>query len=126
MSARPTVPAPAAVRSATPAAGPDGAPPPWACWPGRSALVFCLPALWMLLTSLHAESDAATNPPSLFAPLTLDGYRTFFGADSGVDPLAAAAQLPGAPPSSPPSWCSCWRSRRRTRSPSGACASGPT
>ncbi|MFH9834514.1 carbohydrate ABC transporter permease [Streptomyces sp. NPDC017201] len=49
-----------------------------------AGLAFCLPALWMLLTSLHAESDAATNPPSVFAPLTLDGYRAFFGADSGV------------------------------------------
>lgn len=51
-----------------------------------AGLAFCLPALWMLLTSLHAESDAATNPPSLFAPLTLDGYRAFFGADTGVTP----------------------------------------
>ncbi|MFE6917087.1 carbohydrate ABC transporter permease [Streptomyces rubiginosohelvolus] len=40
---------------------------------------FCLPALWMVLTSFHAEADAATNPPSLAAALTLDGYRTFFG-----------------------------------------------
>ncbi|MFJ8750215.1 carbohydrate ABC transporter permease [Streptomyces sp. NPDC102441] len=51
-----------------------------------AGLAFCLPALWMLLTSLHAESDAATNPPSVFAPLTLDGYRAFFGADTGVTP----------------------------------------
>ncbi|MBA2316563.1 MAG: carbohydrate ABC transporter permease [Euzebyales bacterium] len=33
----------------------------------------------MVLTSLHAEVDAATNPPSLFAPLTLDQYRLLFG-----------------------------------------------
>ena len=31
------------------------------------------PVLWMLLTSLHSETDAATNPPSFFAPLTLEG-----------------------------------------------------
>ncbi|MFD5428877.1 carbohydrate ABC transporter permease [Streptomyces sp. NPDC127084] len=42
-------------------------------------ITFSLPALWMLLTSLHSEPDAATNPPSLTAPLTLDGYRAFFG-----------------------------------------------
>ena len=40
----------------------------------------------MVLTSLHSEIDAATNPPSFFAPLTLDGYREFFGAASGREP----------------------------------------
>ncbi|MEU4421774.1 carbohydrate ABC transporter permease [Actinoplanes sp. NPDC024001] len=40
--------------------------------------LFVLPVLWMLLTSLHSEPDAATNPPSLAAPLTFDGYREFF------------------------------------------------
>ena len=49
-------------------------------------LIFVLPILWMVLTSFHSEADAATNPPSLFAPLTLDGYRNFFGADTGVTP----------------------------------------
>src|SRR6187455_823617 len=48
--------------------------------------IFVLPVLWMLLTSLHSEADAATNPPSLFAPLTLDGYREFFGSETGVSP----------------------------------------
>ncbi|WP_434599389.1 carbohydrate ABC transporter permease [Streptomyces sp. A5-4] len=47
---------------------------------------FCLPALWMLLTSLHSESDAATNPPSVLAPLTLDGYREFFSAGASPWP----------------------------------------
>lgn len=46
-----------------------------------AGLLFCVPALWMLLTSLHSEPDAATSPPSLAAPLTLDGYRAFFGAE---------------------------------------------
>ncbi|MEU2822438.1 carbohydrate ABC transporter permease [Streptomyces bacillaris] len=46
-------------------------------------LVFCLPALWMVLTSFHSEADAATSPPSLAAALTLDGYRTFFGGGGG-------------------------------------------
>ncbi len=49
-------------------------------------IVFCAPALWMLLTSFHSEADAATNPPSLGAPLTLDGYRVFFGAGGGASP----------------------------------------
>ena len=48
--------------------------------------IFVLPVLWMVLTSLHSEEDAATNPPSLLAPLTLDGYREFFGASTGVSP----------------------------------------
>ena len=43
-------------------------------------LLFALPVLWMVLTSFHKETDAATNPPSLFAPLSLEGYRTFFDA----------------------------------------------
>ena len=44
-------------------------------------ILFVLPVLWMLLTSFHRETDAATNPPSIFAPLSLEGYRTFFAAD---------------------------------------------
>jgi sorbitol/mannitol transport system permease protein len=40
----------------------------------------------MVLTSLHSEVNASTNPPSFFAPLTLDGYREFFGASSGASP----------------------------------------
>jgi sorbitol/mannitol transport system permease protein len=48
--------------------------------------LFVVPVLWMILTSFHSEQDAATNPPSLFAPLTLDGYREFFGAGTGASP----------------------------------------
>src|SRR4030081_87219 len=40
----------------------------------------------MLLAAFHGENDAATNPPSLFAPLTLDGYANFFGASTGASP----------------------------------------
>ncbi|MEU4684540.1 carbohydrate ABC transporter permease [Streptomyces xinghaiensis] len=43
-----------------------------------AGIVFFLPVAWMTLTSLHSEADAATNPPSLAAPLTLEGYREFF------------------------------------------------
>ena len=49
-------------------------------------LLFFAPVAWMVLTSLHSESAAATNPPSLGAQLTLQGYREFFGASSGASP----------------------------------------
>ncbi|MER8184550.1 carbohydrate ABC transporter permease [Kitasatospora sp. NPDC094015] len=49
-------------------------------------LLFLLPFAWMVLTSLHGEADAATNPPRPLAPLTLQGYREFFGAGTGVSP----------------------------------------
>ncbi|MFI5756367.1 carbohydrate ABC transporter permease [Streptomyces sp. NPDC051569] len=51
-----------------------------------AGIAFCVPALWMLLTSFHSETDAATNPPSLTAPLTLDSYRVFFGEGGGASP----------------------------------------
>ncbi|MEU2872075.1 carbohydrate ABC transporter permease [Streptomyces olivoreticuli] len=54
-----------------------------------AGIAFCLPVGWMVLTSLHSEPDAATNPPSLTAALTLDGYRKFFGAGGGPDPWPA-------------------------------------
>jgi sorbitol/mannitol transport system permease protein len=49
-------------------------------------ILFFFPVLWMALTSLHSEENASTNPPSFFAPLTLEGYREFFGASSGASP----------------------------------------
>jgi sorbitol/mannitol transport system permease protein len=54
-------------------------------------LLFVAPLLWMVLTSFHTEADAATNPPSLAAPLTLQGYREFFGASSGASPWPSLA-----------------------------------
>jgi sorbitol/mannitol transport system permease protein len=51
-----------------------------------AGLVFVLPILWMVLTSFHSEADAATNPPSVAAALTLDGYREFFGLTGGASP----------------------------------------
>jgi sorbitol/mannitol transport system permease protein len=53
--------------------------------------LFVVPVLWMVLTSLHSESDAATNPPSVFAPLTFQGYREFFGASAGTSPWPSLA-----------------------------------
>jgi sorbitol/mannitol transport system permease protein len=44
-------------------------------------LIFVAPVVWMALTSLHTESDAASNPPAIAAKLTLSGYREFFGSD---------------------------------------------
>lgn len=49
-------------------------------------IVFFLPIAWMALTSFHSETDAATNPPSFGAALTLDGYREFFGTGGGANP----------------------------------------
>ncbi|MFD5628092.1 MULTISPECIES: carbohydrate ABC transporter permease [unclassified Streptomyces] len=52
-------------------------------------IVFFLPIAWMALTSFHSETDAATNPPSFGAALTLDGYREFFGTGGGASPWPA-------------------------------------
>ncbi|MFG1926573.1 carbohydrate ABC transporter permease [Cryptosporangium sp. NPDC048952] len=49
-------------------------------------ITFFLPVAWMVLTAFHSESDAATNPPSIAADLTLQGFREFFGATSGASP----------------------------------------
>ncbi len=40
----------------------------------------------MILTSFHSETQATLNAPELFAPLTLEGYREFFGSLSGQSP----------------------------------------
>lgn len=58
------------------------------------ALLFFVPILWMVLTSLHSEANAATNPPSVGAPLTLSGYREFFSSNPWpylINSLIAAA-----------------------------------
>jgi sorbitol/mannitol transport system permease protein len=44
-------------------------------------IIFIIPVAWMVLTSFHSEADAASNPPSILAPLTLQGYQEFFGAN---------------------------------------------
>jgi sorbitol/mannitol transport system permease protein len=56
--------------------------PVWTILAWLLTLLFFAPVAWMVLTSLHAESDAATNPPSIFAPLTLSNYGDVF--DRGV------------------------------------------
>jgi sorbitol/mannitol transport system permease protein len=52
--------------------------PGWALLAWVITLLFFAPVAWMVLTSLHNESDAATNPPSIFAPLTLQNYANVF------------------------------------------------
>ncbi|TGA87450.1 carbohydrate ABC transporter permease [Streptomyces sp. MZ04] len=54
-----------------------------------AGILFFLPIAWMTLTSFHSEEDAATNPPSIAASLTLDGYRDFFGTGGGASPWPA-------------------------------------
>ena len=55
--------------------------PVWGVLAWLVGLIFVAPVLWMVLTSFHSEVDAAQATPDFFAPLTLDGYRTFFRAD---------------------------------------------
>jgi sorbitol/mannitol transport system permease protein len=52
--------------------------PGWALLAWILTLLFFAPVAWMVLTSLHRESDAATNPPSIFAPLTFANYGDVF------------------------------------------------
>lgn len=47
-------------------------------------IVFVVPILYMVLTSLHAPADAQTYPPSWTAPLTLDNYRDLFGDTNSI------------------------------------------
>jgi sorbitol/mannitol transport system permease protein len=42
---------------------------------------FFAPVAWMALTSFHEEADAATNPPSPFAPVTGSNYSLLFERD---------------------------------------------
>ncbi len=65
----------------------SGGSPLWGFVAWTAGLLFFLPVAWMVLTSFHSEQAAATNPPSLGAPLTLSGYREFFGASTGASPI---------------------------------------
>jgi sorbitol/mannitol transport system permease protein len=55
--------------------------PLWALTAWALTLLFFVPVAWMVLTSLHIEADAASNPPAIFAPLTLDNYSALFDRD---------------------------------------------
>jgi sorbitol/mannitol transport system permease protein len=56
----------------------------WAVGTWIITVLFFAPVAWMVLTSLHNESDAATNPPSPFAPITFSNYAQLF--DRGIGP----------------------------------------
>ncbi len=55
--------------------------PWWALGTWIVTLIFFLPVAWMVLTSFHDEADAATNPPSVFAPITFSNYGDLFDRD---------------------------------------------
>lgn len=55
--------------------------PVWTLVAWAVTLLFFAPVAWMVLTSFHREADAATNPPSLFAPLTTEHYALLFSRD---------------------------------------------
>jgi len=57
----------------------------WAIGAWAVTLLFFAPVAWMVLTSLHQEADAATNPPSPFAAITFSNYSLLF--DRGVTPF---------------------------------------
>jgi len=59
-------------------------------------VVFFIPVAWMVLTSFHSESNAGTNPPKIGAPLTVDGYRDFFGSSTGASPWPSLFNSLGA------------------------------
>ena len=44
-------------------------------------VLFVFPVVWMIWVSFHSETDAATNPPKIFSPLSTEGYSSFFGSD---------------------------------------------
>jgi sorbitol/mannitol transport system permease protein len=52
--------------------------PWWTFFAWLLTLLFFAPVAWMVLTSLHTEADAATNPPSIFAPWTFANYGDLF------------------------------------------------
>jgi sorbitol/mannitol transport system permease protein len=56
----------------------------WGLLAWALTLLFVAPVAWMVLTSLHKEADAATNPPSILAAITFDNYGALF--DRGVAP----------------------------------------
>jgi sorbitol/mannitol transport system permease protein len=61
--------------------GPPRLTPLWTFVIWLATLAFFAPVAWMVLVSFRQEADAATNPPSLFAPFTLDQYELLLGRD---------------------------------------------
>ncbi|MGH8793851.1 MAG: carbohydrate ABC transporter permease [Stackebrandtia sp.] len=61
--------------------GVDRAGTIWAVLAWAVGLVFFLPVGWTMLTGFKAESDAASNPPTLTFTPTLDQFRQVFDRD---------------------------------------------
>lgn len=57
---------------------------PLAAW--LIGIIFVIPILYMVLTSLHHPQDAQTYPPSWGAPLTLDNYAGLFTSANPITP----------------------------------------
>ena len=55
--------------------------PVWTLVAWALTILFFLPVAWMVLTSFHHENDAATNPPSVLAPLTGENYALLLSRD---------------------------------------------
>jgi len=47
-------------------------------------IIFIVPILYMVLTSLHHPADAQTYPPSWTAPLTFANYKDLFDSSDGI------------------------------------------
>jgi sorbitol/mannitol transport system permease protein len=47
-------------------------------------LVVVFPVLWMIFTAFKNENDAASIPPSIFVPLTLDNFANAFDRGLGL------------------------------------------
>ena len=45
------------------------------------SVLFVFPVVWMIWTSFHSETDAATNPPKVLSAFSVEGYRAFFGGN---------------------------------------------
>jgi sorbitol/mannitol transport system permease protein len=52
--------------------------PLWTLVTWSVTLLFFAPVGWMVLTSLHHEADAATNPPTPLAAVTMSNYGALF------------------------------------------------
>ncbi|MGI5193455.1 carbohydrate ABC transporter permease [Streptomyces sp. CA-288835] len=55
--------------------------PLWTFVAWLATLAFFAPVAWMVLTAFHQEADAATNPPNLLAPITLDQFSLLLERD---------------------------------------------
>lgn len=45
------------------------------------SVLFVFPVVWMIWTSFHSETDAASNPPKVLSAFSVQGYKSFFGGN---------------------------------------------